>query len=386
MNIKRLYDFLLTDESKLFYQEIKEKDLTNINLIQHLKSEFPSYPIAELLTLERLRKNALKRIENSDKYLFTTKGVEQSSSSQIATYHAELFSRNSIIADLCCGNGIDLVHIAENKKSVYAIDYSNTALYCSRYNAMMNNLNTIDFLNIKAEEFDCEVDGVFIDPDRRPEERRVIQGDDISPSFNEIIKIIEKFKNVVVKLSPVFDYQLESIAGPHTWEFVSEDRVLKEILLCTGTFATSNILKKAVILPNTTFLENKNSVGITEIKNYVYDPDPAIIRSGLVQDLAFVLDASLINKHLSILTSNNLISSQYVKSYHVLKYFHYSKKTLQKYIYDNQIGKLVIKVRGFPDRPNQILQKLKLKGASNGLVYLIRMDTEFLCLVLDIDG
>jgi hypothetical protein len=70
----------------------------------------------------------------------------------------------------------------------------------------------------------------------------------------------------------------------------------------------------------------------------------------------------------------------------VLDSFHYNKKSVQKYINDNQIGKLTIKVRGFPDRPNQILQKLKLTGKARGLIYLIRMDTEFLCLVLSVDN
>ena len=386
MNIKRLYDFLLSTESKLFYQEIKQRDLANLNQIQHLKKIFPNYPIAELLTLERLRKNASKRIENSEKFLFTTKGVEQSSSSQVAEYHAEIFNKSPIIADLCCGNGIDLCHIAKNKKLVYAIDSSNTALYCSRYNCMINSLDNIEFLNMTAEEFEKQVEGIFIDPDRRPEERRVIQGDDISPTFADIIKIIDKHHNVVVKLSPVFDYQLESIPEPYTWEFVSEDKVLKEILLCTGIYATPNNTKKVVLLPKTIFFENKRSVEISEIKKYVYDPDPGIIRSGLVQDLAYELKTNLINKHLSILTSDELITSTFVKSYHVLDFFHYNKKALQKYIIANQIGKLTIKVRGFPERPNQILQKLKLTGKATGLVYLIRMDTEFLCLVLSVDN
>lgn len=383
MNIKKLYDFLLSGESKHFYQEIKNKDLSNLNQIQHLKIKFDDYPVAELLTLERLRKNAVKRIIDGDKYLFTTKGVEQSSSSKVAHYHSKIFCDTSIVADLCCGNGIDLLNIAKNKKLVYAVDLSNTALYCSRYNCLMNNLENIEFLNIKAEDFDKNVEGVFIDPDRRPDERRVIQGADISPTFTEIIGIIQKYQNVVVKLSPVFDYQQESLPQQFTWEFVSEDRVLKEILLCTGIFA-SDINKKVVLLPNTVFWENKQKVDVSLIKEYIYDPDPAIIRSGLVQDLAYELQATLINKHLSILTSNEKIITPFVKGYQVIEYFHYNKKSLQKYIKDKQIGKLSIKVRGFPERPNQILQKLKLVGKNKGLIYLVRMDKEFLCLVLDL--
>lgn len=382
MNIQRLYDFLLSDKSKKFYVKIKDKNLKNINQIQLLKQEYPDYPITELLTLERLRKNANKRIENSENYLFTTKGVEQSSSSKVAQYHANIFKNLRRVADLCCGNGIDLINIASNKEKVYAIDLSNTALLCSKYNAFINNLDNIEFLNIKAEDFTYPVQGIFIDPDRRPDERRVIQGVDISPTFADILKIVERIPNVVVKLSPVFDYQSAEVSGEHTWEFVSEDKILKEVLLCTGIFSTPNISKKAVILPEITFLENHNMVEVTEIKRFIYDPDPSIIRAGLVQDLASELGASLINKHLSIITSEELIRSDFLKAYEVLEFFHYNKKKLQRYIKEKEIGELVIKVRGFPDRPNQILQKLKLSGKNKAIIYLIRMDKEFLCMVL----
>lgn len=382
MNIKRLYEFLLSDQAEHFYAAIEDRNLADLNQIHYLKESFPDYPIAELLTLERLRKNAVKRIANADKYLFTTKGVEQSSSSAVARYHAEIFAKLNVIADLCCGNGVDLLNIAVNKQVVYAVDLSNTALMCSRYNCKINELNNIEFLNIKAEDFSQAVEGIFIDPDRRPDERRVIQGEDMSPNFSEITKIIAEYKNLVVKLSPVFDYHSALVWEKHTWEFISEDSTVKEILLCTGIFATTDISKKVVLLPHTIFKENKQSVETSALKRFVYDPDPAIVRSGLVQDLASELGINLLNKHLSILTSDILLTSPFIKGYEVLDSFHYNKKSLQKYIKDNLIGDLVIKVRGFPERPNQILQKLKLSGNNKGLVYLIRMDSEFLCLVL----
>lgn len=383
MNIKRLYEFLLSNEAEEFINHLSNKDITKLNVIQDLKTRFSDYPVSELLTLIRLRKNAVKRIENADKYLFTTKGVEQSSSSQVAKYHANIFSKCKRVADLCCGNGIDLLHIAKGKDLVYALDLSKTALYCSRYNCKVNSLDNIIFINSKAEDFSHEIEGIFIDPDRRPEERRVIDGEDISPSFGDINKIIQNYKNVVVKLSPVFDYQSEHLPIEHTWEFISEEGVLKEILLCTGIFASKNIQRKAVLLPENVFIQNSKSVEVSEIKKFIYDIDPAIIRSGLVQDLAATVSAKLINKHLAILTSDRLIDSKFLTTYKVIDIFHYNRKSLQKFVKTNEIGNLVVKVKGFPDRPNQVLNRLKLKGKNNGIVYLIRMDKEFLSVIIE---
>jgi predicted RNA methylase len=383
MNIKVLYEFLLSDKADSFFAYIKGKNINEINQIHRLKTKFADYPVSELLTLIRLRKNASKRIKDADKMLFTTKGVEQSSSTNVAVYHAEKFALCSKIADLCCGNGVDLINLAKGKNLVYALDYSNTALSCSKFNAKLLGLNNIIFIQDKAEGFSEQVDGIFIDPDRRPDDRRVIQGIDISPNFDQIKKIISTYKNVVVKLSPVFKYEDESIAEDYTWEFISEDGVLKEILLCTGRFATKDINKKAVLLPDMYFQQTNEEVTVTGIKKYIYDLDPSIIRSGLVQDLAQSIGGELINKHLAILTSDKKLANCFIKAYEVKDIFHYNKKLLQKYIKENEIGKLVVKVKGFPERPNQVIQKLKLKGKNESLIYLIRMDKEFLTLIIE---
>lgn len=370
----------MSDEYINLLKSLVISKLDNINYIQKLKKSYPNYPINELLTLFRIRKNAQKRIKNAENFLFTTKGVEQSSSTSIAEYNASKFINKSIVADFCCGNGIDCLNIAQNVKKVYAIDLSEDALLCCRFNAQQMKINNIEFLNQNVLDFDEQVEGIFIDPDRRPKNQRVIIGSEMSPSINEIKNIINKYKHVVIKLSPAYPYLEEKINISHTWEFVSENRTLKEVLLCTGDFATKNYSRKSVILPNKQLLFNNNKISVTNISDYIYNPDPAIIRAGLVQDLGYLLDYTLINKHISILTGMKAKENNFGKCYSVISSFHYSKKIFQKFINNNNIGELIVIMKGFPETPDKFKKKFKIKGKEKHIVMLIRLDDEFLAV------
>lgn len=383
MNIILIAEFLKETASEEVINLLNISDRENINVIMKLKKKFPDCPISDLLTLYRIRGNAKRRIDRAEELLFTVKGVEQSSSSEVAKYHGSLFAGYSSVADLCCGNGIDLIHIASNCDNAYGVDLSDEALVCSKYNSAVFNLNNVKLINGKAEEFNLEVDAIFIDPDRRPDERRVINGDDISPSFDLVLEIISQYKNVVVKLSPVFDYKAEDLDDlDYTWEFVSEGRVLKEVLLCTGSLSTPNCRYKSVILPNSIFRENRLEIGISSYQKYIFEPDVAIIRAGLVQDLGASLDYKLLHPRIAILTGEKELFSEFGICYEVLESFHYNKKNLQEYVYRENVGNLIVKVRGFPDTPEKIKKKLKIKGKATRLIIIIRLDKEFLTLVI----
>ncbi len=384
MNIKDIVDFYNKQNSnQAIIDDINSISLNNINQISKLKDKYKKYPIADLLTLKRIRGNALKRINNAENYIFTVKGVEQSSSSAVANFHSSLFYEDDVIADLCCGNGIDLIAIAKKVKKVFAIDLSDDALQCASFNSKVENLNNIVFLQEKAEEFNKRIDGVFIDPDRRPNERRVINGNDISPSFNEVLKLINKYKNVVVKLSPVFDYKsIELVDVKHTWMFVSEGKTLKEILLCTGKYSLESS-RAAYILPDNVFLPNHQEIAVAPINEYIFEPDSSIIRAGLVQDIGHSIEYTLINKHIGLLTGKYPVKSIWGECFKVKEVFHYNKKNMNKFLKTHHVGQLIIKTRGFPETPQQVLNKFKLKGTRQELILIVRMDKEFLCLNIE---
>ncbi|MBN2829949.1 MAG: hypothetical protein JXR56_06495 [Candidatus Cloacimonetes bacterium] len=370
--MKKLIDLLIS--SPEFVADIQKRFPLSMNAAEKLINSNPDKPIKELLTLYRLRQKAIKRIPQAGKLVFTEKGVMQSSSSILGQYHAKLFKSYQSIADLCCGCGIDLIHLTENKERVFAVDLDEEALLSAEYNCRILGINNVKFLRIKAELFSDNVDAVFADPDRRPDTKRRNSPESLSPPLSALLKLHQSFSNMAIKLSPIMDYQALSLPAPATLQFVSEDGTLKEILLCLGGLATPNILRIAIQLPSElSFAETKEKVSVEEIKQYLYEPDSSIIRAGLVQDLGAELKCTLIDSHLALLSSESMIENPWVKGFRVKEIMPYNKKQLQHYLTANNIGDLVIKPRGFPEETEDFKKKLKLKGKNKALMFILRM-------------
>ncbi|MFO7895503.1 MAG: class I SAM-dependent methyltransferase [Candidatus Cloacimonadales bacterium] len=367
--INKIIEFLNSAGGWAFYSELRQKDGT-INQIAKLIQQHPDKPIRELLTLQKLQQQAAERLAQAQEFVFTPQGVEQSSSSELAQYHAAKLAAYKSVADLCCGNGVDLHYLAAGKQQVWAVDLDADSLAAARYNN--RQFPQISFQQQRAEDFQQAVEAIFIDPDRRIGGRRLIEAEDLSPKLSEILDLQKITPNILVKLSPAMNYRKLEISLRHSWEFISEQGELKEILLCLGDFATAG--KRAVLLPQGHILSaTGQQVQVGGISNYLYEPDTAIIRAGLVQDLGAQISAELVDPHLALLSSAEEKYSVFCKTYRVLAQMNFNRKQLQKYLRQQQIGNLVIKTRGFSQSVEEFRRGLKLKGSNSALLFILRI-------------
>ena len=375
MNIQAIIDFFSFDENTKVWNEIKNLNLANINEIRKIVDKFPEHPVKDLLSLRKIQsKNSLKFF-NVEKLLITERSSQQASSSVIAQYHGDLFSKFKTVADLCCGSGIDLISLSKNKVLVYAVDLDKTVLLTAEFNTQLFSSRKIIFQNIKAEDFSEQVEAIFIDPDRRMKGNRFINAEDLSPNLESILELQKKYKNLAIKFSPAMNYDRLKLPENHTFEFVSESGNLKEILLCFGNLTTKNVKRKAVLLPEKKILCNKENLllSISEIKQYLFEPDPAIIRAHLLKEIAQIIGFQLFDSHLALLTGDYSAFSVYGKFFKVITYFNFNIKKLKKYLKGNAIGKLTIKTRGYSESVESFRKKLKLKGKNSSILFILRI-------------
>ncbi|MCF7858587.1 MAG: class I SAM-dependent methyltransferase [Candidatus Cloacimonetes bacterium] len=371
MNIKGLTEFLDSEDNRQFFKILQGLDEISINKIQNLESANPDKPIKELLSQIQLQKENIKKIPSANNLLLSRKGAQQASSQQLAKYHADKFQKFDIIADLCCGIGIDLINLAQNKKQVYAVELDKDTLQIAKYNC--NKLKNIKFINRRAEEFADVVDAIFIDPDRRSGKTRKIAPEKYSPPLSSVIKLRYVCPDIAVKLSPAHDYHKLKLPQDSTLEFVSESGNLKEILLCMGKLATKNCQIKAVLLPSLlTIHESRPHLDVSEIKNYLYEPDAAIIRAGLVKELGNMIGYQLIDKKIALLTGSKMILNEFGKTYNVKQIMPFNLKSARKYLREHSIGNLIIKTRGFPEKEEKFRKKFKLNGTNSVIMFIIR--------------
>jgi len=373
MNIDKLLKFLHKEENKNFFKKLQKLKKISINDIQQLISNNPEKPIKEMLSQIKLQKKNLKKNRISDQLLFTERGAQQASSLELAKYHAQKFKTFNKIADLCCGIGVDLISIAKDKKQVYTVDLDEDAFKLAKFNCKTQNLNNIKFHLDRAEKFNKYVDAIFIDPDRRAGYNRKIAPEDYSPPFSKIMELRTICQNIAVKLSPAIDYKRLNSPDYSTLEFVSENGILKEILLCMGKLATENCERKAVLLPSNLTLQNSSmKIAITDIQKYLFEPDPAIIRAGLVQELGSKIGYKLIDSKLALLTGSQISQNKFGKIYKVEEIMKFDLKKVRKYVRENEIGELIIKTRGFPESVEKFRKKIKLKGNNSVVMFILR--------------
>lgn len=361
--------------------------VNSINTIALLKKKFPDHPINEILSLIKLRDRYLPKLKVSQQWILTEKNAQQASSYQVAKYHGKLFSECTSVADLCCGVGMDLFFLSENKTSVYAVDLDPNILMAAQYNMKMSNpQNTITFLNIKAEAFDKKVEAVFIDPDRRTNDKRNVDPLEMSPDFSTIEMIIKQYENVAVKLSPMIDYDKYPFISDRQLHFISENNELKEILLCIGKL-DDGIKRKCVILPeNISFDDQRESNDeLSDFRKYLIEPNVAVIKAHLVEHLAFELNAKKIDKHLALLTSDMPLETPLAKYFEINDIMDFSINILNKYLISQKIEILDIKTRGFSETVESFRKKLKLKkGCKHAVLFIIRHDNNHKFIICNI--
>ncbi len=373
MNIDKLLEYLQEKKNIEFFYELQKLKNFTINDIQQLISNNSDKPIKEMLSQIKLQKRNLEKIPTSGELLFTEQGAQQASSCELAQYHAKKLKTFNTVADLCCGIGVDLINIAKDKKQVYAVDMDIDTLKLAEFNCKKYKLKNIDFKLDRAEQFNQPVDAIFIDPDRRPGSFRKIAPEEYSPPFSKILELRKICPNIAVKLSPALDYEKLDLPHDSTLEFVSENGTLKEILLCMGDLATKNCERKAVLLPSYFTLQNSNiKIKVTNIQKYLFEPDAAVIRAGLVQELGNKIGYDLIDAKLALLTGSQIVEKDFGKIYKVEEIMKYNLKKVRKYIRENEIGELIIKTRGFPESVEKFRKKIKLKGNNSVVMFILR--------------
>lgn len=372
MDIAKIIEFLSLEQNWKLFWKLQNSSNLSINQIQSLIFEYSEFPIKDLLSLIKIQKKNLTKNKAAADLVFTEKGAQQASSGVLAAYHGCKFQRYSTVADLCCGNGVDLLQLSAGKQHVFAVDLDEITLQTARFNT--RTFNNIEFMNSKAEEFEVKVGAIFVDPDRRSELGRLLDAEMISPPLSKLLQLQTINPNLAIKLSPAMNYHKLKLPSEYTLEFVSEDGVLKEILLCLGNLVTQGIKRKAVLLPAGRELNNNNtSIPIIGIQKFIFEPDPAIIRAGLVQEVGSEIGFDLINKHLALLSGNERVFSEFGTTFSVIDNFPYNMKLLHRYLRQQQIGNLVIKTRGFPITVENFRKKLKLKGKHKTILFIIRL-------------
>jgi hypothetical protein len=341
--------------------------------------------VAAVLTQAKLRKRAQAKFgEFADQMLFTEAGLEQASRLKVAALHAGRFRSAGIseVADLGCGIGAESMALASLGINVHAFELDEVTAAVATYNLAA-------FENAKVEIADVEqldlsqFEALFFDPARRelhgPKKataQRHFDPANYSPNYNFCIEKA-KTKPTGIKLGPGHDKKQIPEATEAQW--VSVDGDLVEMTLWFGKVSRDNVARSALLLDDkgkheiTSEQTDSANAELGELGTFVYEPDNALIRSRLIADFAEPLGLKLIAPEIAYLSSNNLISSPWLRGYQVIDNLVFDRKKLKAYIRENNIGILEIKKRGSDISPEELRKQLAPKGEGAATLIVTRV-------------
>lgn len=346
--------------------------------------------VAAVLTQAKLRsKGRAKFGDFAERMLFTEAGLEQATRLPVASTHAGRFRRAGLarIADLGCGIGGDALALAALDLGVVAVDRDEVTAAVATYN--LAPWSAAEVRLGTAEEADLGgVDGVFLDPARRTaghsSTQRLQDPADWSPTLDTAFAFAERLPTGV-KLGPGVDRELLPDDAECQW--ISVDRSVVEVGVWFGPLARPGVKRAALVLgahgpAELTADGDSDDVEVSDLAEYVYEPDGGVIRARLIGDLARSLGASTISRDIAYLSSSSAVETPFAQCFRVIETFPLDEKRLRLELKKRGIGRVEIKKRGVDVDPAAFRKKLQLSGSNEATLILTRVagrHTALLC-------
>jgi SAM-dependent methyltransferase len=333
-----------------------------------------------------LRRRARAKFPRATEMLFLREALEQSTGHRVAEYHARRLAGLAPQFDLGCGIGGDALALAGNGP-VVAIDLDPLRLHVLRANARALGLGGSRLRLLQGDLFRPgwrlpPRAGVFADPGRRRHGRRVHTPAAYEPPLSHLAGLAGKVAGMGIKVSPGIDRRETDELGAEV-EFVSEDGDLKECVMWFGALRTT--ASRATLLPGGHSIDGVEAPGeqVSPILGYLCEPDPAVLRAGLVRRLAGQLGASQIDPQLALLTADRPIVSPFVATSRVVEVLPFSEKSLRAELRRRGVGRVTLKKRGSAVDTEALGRRLRLAGEAEATVLLTRVQGKPLAIILE---
>ncbi|WP_199515777.1 class I SAM-dependent methyltransferase [Nucisporomicrobium flavum] len=337
----------------------------------------PAPLAAAALTQTDLRRRAVGKFgAGAAAMFFTRAGFEQATRAVVADRRAARLRAAGVasLADLGCGLGSDALAAARQGIRVYAVDADPLTAAVARANAEAAGLADLvtvecaDATSVRVERFDA----VFADPARRRAGRgRLMDPQAWSPPWDFIAALPQRVPRTVLKLAPGIDHALLPPGAEGEW--VSVDGDLVEAAFWCGPLA--EFARRASLVPSGGMLHGSGveAAPVGPVGRFLYDPDPAVVRSHLVAEFAAVVGGRLADPDIAYVHTDAPVDTAYARRLEITDVMPFSLKRLRALLRERGVGRLEIRKRGSALEPEQLRRDLRLNGSAAASLVLTRV-------------
>lgn len=321
---------------------------------------------------------------DADRLLFTGDALEQAGRPALADRRAArlLGGGARSVADLGCAAGTDTIALVRAGARVVAVDRDPVARELTRLNTAVLGLPGVEVLDadvvaLVADATDGRVAGceaATLDPARRAAGRRQLDPDRWSPPWSTVVALLDRVPAAVVKVAPGLDHDRVPTGVEAEW--VSVGGSIVEALLWGRGRSTAwrrATLVRDGVVTELAAVSDPGPADVAPVRGWLHEPDPALIRSGLMSLVAADLGATLVDPTIAYLTSDAPTDSPWVSSYRVDDVLPFNLKRLKALLRSRGIGRVVVKKRGSPIEPGTLARQLRGPGSGSAVVVVTRV-------------
>lgn len=381
MDLNSFHDLLSPAGAELLniVQALGPREEDYLLYFQRLSRKYPTALVQAALETVLLRHKAKQKYPFAETMFFTRQALEQATPWAIAVYRARRYANFARVLDLGCSIGSDSLALSRHAAGM-GIDKDRLRLEMAQANLRAVgkkyewNWIQADLNNPLPVTGTGSTSALFFDPARRSESRRFFHVDQYQPPLRIIWNWSKQFPHIGIKISPAvrlgeiseFDCEIE---------FISLHGELKEAVLWFGELRQGK--SRATVLPQEVSMvateneeKSSNKKVLSPPRQYLYEPDAAILRAGLVGKLADQLNAYQLDEDIAYLTSDDYTATPFVRVWRVEDWMPFNVKKLREFLRNRQVGKITVKIRGSPLDPQELQHQLKLKGENERILFL----------------
>ncbi len=345
---------------------------SELALQTRLRREYADRLVRGALALCELRRKGAAKFSRASEMWFDRQGLEQATSELVARHKARRFS--GTVFDFCSGIGGDALALAENC-AVTAVDSNPLAGLRTHWNAEVYGV--AQNVAIACQDVAAVDPGsalVHIDPDRRAQATgRAVRVEDYLPNLEAMQQMAHTFRGGAIKLSPASNFggKFRDVEI----ELISLHGECKEATIWFGELRGSESWR-ATVLPSGETLAGEPLDYAAEISpplRYIYDPDPAIVRAGLVDAAAVRLGLNRLDAAEEYLTGNQHVTTHFAQVFEVVAELPNNLPEIRGYFRKADCGELEIKCRHIPISAETIRRRLPLKGTQAAVLIFARL-------------
>ncbi len=325
------------------------------------------------------------------------KGLEQASSELVARARAQRvasIASGATWLDATCSIGADALAVALAGLRVSCADLDPESLSYARAN-LAHHGRSACFVRADATRPAVKAELYYVDPDRRKDGRRSLDPRAWSPSLEACMKTAGRFAGACLKLAPglapesLLDAEQAVLDATlaRRREWISRAGELAEICLWMGSLGDEGAAPDRRVATLLTHEGARHEFAGEPISRaaltpqeaqaaeYLADPDPAIVRAGLLGRLARSEELAPLAPKLGYLGGSHPSKSPFLRVFRVLDSVALDRKKVRKMLRAHDVGAISVRKRGHPEAAEVLASRLRGDGSRRGELLVARLDS-----------